>query len=300
MGHPYGDENDEKNWFKYSSFCVMFNRLFGLVVSSVALKFAKPSGNFAPPYVVSLCALSNMSSSWFQYEALHYVTYPVQTIFKSSKILITMAVGKLVLKKTFSMKKYLNALVVAGGVYIFLSSQKQQKSDDDDKGGDKDDSDLEGKYFYLGLLLIAAYAFCDAFTSNWQARIFKTTKIGTLEMMQVVNGFTFVVSLCFTMRDLFDIYIFYATHHLIILHSLLMGLCAGFGQLLIFYTINTFGPMRFATVMTTRMMCSVIISIVYYGHSVNAVGVVGMIITFIALYYQAFSKPKKTSSARSK
>ena len=69
----------------------------------------KPSGNIAPPYVVSLCALSNMSSSWLQYEALHYVTFPVQTIFKSSKILITMAVGKLVLKKTFPLKKYLNA-----------------------------------------------------------------------------------------------------------------------------------------------------------------------------------------------
>ena len=55
MGHPAGDPDDESNWFKYSSFCVFLNRLFGLLVSTVVLKFfMKPSGNIAP-YVVSLC-----------------------------------------------------------------------------------------------------------------------------------------------------------------------------------------------------------------------------------------------------
>ena len=295
MGHPYGDPDDEKNWFKYSSFCVFINRLFGLLVSSIVLKFfMKPSGNIAPPYVVSLCALSNMSSSWLQYEALHYVTFPVQTIFKSSKILITMGVGKFVLKKKFPIKKYLNALVVAIGVYIFLSAQKH--ANEEEKEGD--DNDELGAYFYLGLALISGYAFCDAFTSNWQSRTFKATGISSLEMMQSVNAFTFVVSFCFSVTDLLDIYIFYIEHPLIMGHSLIMGLCAGFGQVLIFYTIQTFGPMKFATVMTTRMMCSVIISILYYGHNMTTMGIVGMLITFAALYYQAFSKPKgpKTSN----
>merc|ERR1719295_176153 len=278
MGHPYGDGDDEANWFKYSSFWVMLNRLFGLLVSTAVLQMKKPSGKSAEPYVVSLCALSNMSSSWLQYEALHYVTFPVQTIFKSSKIPI---------------KKYLNALVVAVGVYIFLSAQKQEKQEDDDE------EDL-GMYFYLGLALISGYAFCDAFTSNWQSRIFKASGIGSLEMMQSVNAFTFVVSFFFSVTDFPAISVFYATHFMIVFHSLLMGLCAGFGQVLIFYTISTFGPMKFATVMTTRMMCSVIISIVYYGHPMTATGVVGMLITFAALYYQAFSKGAPQNNNRKK
>mmetsp|Transcript_66691 Transcript_66691/g.106000 ORF Transcript_66691/g.106000 Transcript_66691/m.106000 type:complete len:452 (+) Transcript_66691:1-1356(+) len=299
MGHPYGDADDEANWFKYSSFCVFINRMFGLLVSSVVLQFTTPSGNKAPPYVISLCALSNMSSSWLQYEALHYVTFPVQTIFKSSKILITMAVGKFVLKQSFPLKKYLNALVVAVGVYIFLSAHKQSKEDKAEQSGqgEEDDADDLGIYFYLGLALTAGYAFCDAFTSNWQSRVFKATGIGPMEMMQGVNAFTFIVSFMFCLGDLYDIYAFYVNHSLIVVHSLLMGLCAGLGQVLIFYTIKTFGPVKFAAVMTTRMMCSVIISILYYGHSMNALGVIGMCITFAALYYQAFSKSgkKKTS-----
>ena len=114
--------------------------------------------------------------------------------------------------------------------------------------------------------------------------------------MQSVNAFTFVVSFCFSVSDLYDIYIFYVNHPLIIGHSLIMGLCAGFGQVLIFYTIQTFGPMKFATVMTTRMMCSIIISILYYGHNMTTMGIIGMLITFAALYYQAFSKPKGPKS----
>merc|ERR1712087_467251 len=94
----------------------------------------------------------------------------------------------------------------------------------------------------------------------------------------------------FSFMDFGAILEFYVAHGLIVLHSLLMGLCAGFGQVLIFYTIPTFGPMKFATVMTTRMMCSVIISTLYYGHPMTGMGVVGMLITFAALYYQAFSK----------
>ena len=70
MSHPYGDPLDENNWFKSSEFCVLLNRLFGVIVSTVALRFSGRSGRYAPAYEIALCALSNMSSSWFQYESL--------------------------------------------------------------------------------------------------------------------------------------------------------------------------------------------------------------------------------------
>merc|ERR1712087_530638 len=103
----------------------------------------------------------------------------------------------------------------------------------------------------------------------------------------------------FSFMDFGAILEFYVAHGLIVLHSLVMGLCAGFGQVLIFYTISTFGPMKFATVMTTRMIFSVIISIVYYGHPMTAMGVMGMLITFAALYYQAFSKGSPNKQEKS-
>ena len=155
-------------------------------------------------------------------------------------------------------------------------------------------------YFYLGLALISGYAFCDAFTSNWQSKIFEQTKISSLEMMQAVNAFTFVVSLGFCLSDLMNIFEFYIYHPAIITHSLIMGVTAGVGQTIIFYTIQNFGAVIFATVMTTRMVISVLISIWYYEHPMTVQGIVGMIITFCALFYQVYDKSvsKKNSSKK--
>ena len=42
----------------------------------------------APPYKYSLAAISNVMSSWFQYEALKFVSFPLQVLSKSSKVIL--------------------------------------------------------------------------------------------------------------------------------------------------------------------------------------------------------------------
>ena len=43
---------------------------------------------------ISYSAVSNLLSSWCQYEALKYVSFPCQTLFKSFKLLPVMVMGK--------------------------------------------------------------------------------------------------------------------------------------------------------------------------------------------------------------
>ncbi|ETO14778.1 hypothetical protein RFI_22591 [Reticulomyxa filosa] len=301
MAHPYGDGSDERNWFKSSEFLVLVNRAFGLAVSSIVIRYTKCSGFDCPPYYYGMSALSNMSSSWLQYESLHYVTFPVQTVFKSAKVLVTMLVSTLMGKK-HTLDQYLSAIFVGVGVYLFLMSQRT------------DGKEREmGWYFYLGLVLVSAYALTDAFTSNWQQKVFNETKISSFEMMQGTNAVTFVVSLIFALPSIPQILQFYITHPLIITHSIVVGLSAGFGifflfvyenkignsknmdkqikgQILIFYTVENFGAVKLAAVMTARMVVSVLLSIVYYGHPVSMTGIVGMFITFAALFYSILFK----------
>lgn len=45
-----------------------------------------------------------------------------------------------------------------------------------------------------------------------------------------------------------------------------------------------------AQVMTTRMVISVLISIWWYQHPMSTQGIIGMLITFCALFYQLYDK----------
>jgi len=92
--------------FKSSQFLVLTNRLAGLILSSIILLVcnrnsssfaANPSWrkiisdkNWAPLFVCSYSSMSNVLSSWFQYESLKYVTFTTQLLAKSSKSVFVM------------------------------------------------------------------------------------------------------------------------------------------------------------------------------------------------------------------
>ena len=80
-------------------------------------------------------------------------------------------------------------------------------------------------------------------------------------------------------------------------HALLMSVCSASGQMFIFYTIETFDAVMFATIMTLRQILSILISVVYYGHAVNAMGVLGMGLVFIALGYKTWDKWQNSSAS---
>lgn len=74
--------------FPSAAFCVFSNRFLAVIVAMVAVKIrhgAVFSNNVAPLLAFTPCALSNTMSSWSQYASLKYVSFPLQTIFKSSK-----------------------------------------------------------------------------------------------------------------------------------------------------------------------------------------------------------------------
>ena len=69
--------------------------------------------------------MSNTFSSWAQYTALKYVTFPVQTLFKSSKIIPVMLMGRILQRKTYKRKEYLDALFITAGVFLFSYYSKR-------------------------------------------------------------------------------------------------------------------------------------------------------------------------------
>ena len=83
--------------FKSSAFCVFGNRFLALFISLAIVLFRRMTSSKppkeAPYYFYIPSSLSNSLSSWAQYEALKYVSFPTQVLSKSCKIIPVMLVS---------------------------------------------------------------------------------------------------------------------------------------------------------------------------------------------------------------
>ena len=90
--------------FPVSEFLVFTNRLTSLCIAILWLKITKTRLKKPPYYKYAYCVFSNIFASLCQYEALNYVSFTLQVMSKSSKIVPTMIMD-LILSKC-NMKMY--------------------------------------------------------------------------------------------------------------------------------------------------------------------------------------------------
>ncbi|VDL89269.1 unnamed protein product [Schistocephalus solidus] len=103
--------------FTEPQFVVLANRLGALLVSGLGLSLLgrlmepAPGANILLPPLssYSLPAFTNIISSWCQYEALFFISFPLQVVSKSCKILPVMAVGFLLHRRSYSLIEYVTA-----------------------------------------------------------------------------------------------------------------------------------------------------------------------------------------------
>lgn len=105
------------DYFTYSYALVFTNRFWTLIMSGCMWLYLKPRRSKSTVlYEYSFPAISNMLSSWCQYEALRYVSFPATTLFKSFKLAPVMLMGKILGNKTCTFQQ-----LVLRIVYVFES-----------------------------------------------------------------------------------------------------------------------------------------------------------------------------------
>jgi adenosine 3'-phospho 5'-phosphosulfate transporter B2 len=104
--------------FPSAGFCVFSNRLLAVLVAMVAVKIkhgAVLANNVAPLWAYTPAAISNTVSSTSQYASLRYVSFPVQTVFKSSKIIAVMIMGKVLKGSSYPWSQYVESCLITTG-----------------------------------------------------------------------------------------------------------------------------------------------------------------------------------------
>lgn len=266
--------------FPSAAFCVFSNRFLAVIVAAIAVRWKHGSvfaNNTAPLAAFTPCALSNTMSSWSQYASLKYVSFPVQTVFKSSKIIPVMVMGKLLKGASYPMSQYAEALCITIGVAIFSVSSKS--------------STREAETELMGLVFLMMYICFDSFTSQWQDKIYNQYGRANVDPYQMMLGVN-VSAICITSAGLLitgDIPIvweFLAANPVALRYNIITAITSASGQLCIFYTIKEFGPIVFTIIMTTRQMFSICISAVFFGHTIPFEALLGAALVFSVIFYQ--------------
>lgn len=267
--------------FKDSQFLVFVNRILALLVAGVYISMVPQPRHRAPFFKYSYSSISNTLSSWCQYEALKFVSFPTQVLAKASKVIPVMLMGKVVSNKTYPWNEYFTAALLSLGVGAFLLATNIDP-----------DEHHTTETTFAGVVILIGYMAFDSFTSNWQSELFRTYKVSSVQMMFGVNLFSCV----FTVGSLLFRGVFFSslgflfTHVDFAFHAGLLSICSAVGQLFIFYTIAAFGPIVFTLIMTTRQAISILLSCLVYGHFLSMQAILGVLVVFLALFLRVYFK----------
>jgi len=273
-------ENVPDGKFPSAAFCVFSNRFLAVIIGAIACKMKHGSvfaNNVAPLLSFSPCAMSNTLSSWSQYASLKYVAFPVQTVFKSSKIIPVMMMGKFLKGTTYPLGQYLEAFLITVGVAIFSLSSKSAKNDNSTQ--------------IIGLVFMVMYICCDSFTSQWQSKVYQQygkQNVDQYQMMLGVNSWaiSFTVFGLIVTGDFPIVIEFLQANPIAFRYNVITAITSATGQLFIYYTIKEFGPIVFTVIMTTRQLFSITLSCIIFGHVISSVSLIGATIVFSVIFYQ--------------
>ena len=97
--------------------------------------------------------------------SLRYVIYPVQVLFKSCKPVPVMLFG-LLLGKKYSIRKYVNVIIITVGVALFMNGGSSLKKAGSGSGGGS-----ASDYTFMGALLLSISLCFDGATGAYEDKL---------------------------------------------------------------------------------------------------------------------------------
>ena len=251
----------------------------------------------------SYCSLSNILSSWCQYEALKYISFPTQVLLifagghrnsfprmenvmlppifqvlaKASKVIPVMLMGKIVSKRKYEYYEYVVAVLITIGMIAFLLGSDEGKKS-------------SSVTTFSGVIILMGYMAFDSFTSSWQGALFTEYKMSSIQMMAGVNLFSCLLTSVSLMQQgiFYSSLVFMSQYSAFFFDCIILSICSATGQLFIYHTISTFGPVIFVIIMTVRQVMAVIISCIKFHHPLAPIAIIGILIIFSALFLRIY------------
>lgn len=221
------------------------------------------------PYLI--CGAVQVGAKYFTTAAMVAgVSFPVTTLAKSSKMVPVMVGQLLIGQAKYTIREYIHVALIVGGTACVSLSGKS-------KAG--------GALTLVGCVLVVMSLVCDGVVGGFQKRLkteLKQHKMEELnfEMQFLTNLYMLLTAIIFAFAfgELAPGLEFLMENPGILSKILVFAFCSAVGQAFIFFVISKFDALVCTTVTTTRKVFSVLLSIFFKGHHLNAQGWLGVML----------------------
>jgi len=277
---------------------ILATRLMSVVCAAVAMFLSEGKVSFEGPPIHHFFAfgVSNELSTWAGYAVLSYVSFPVQIMAKSCKMLPSMLMGRVLNKTQYSLSQYLQA--VGAMVCVTIMHLSEEAGSSKHAAGNNDELSEDGHRrlinAVLGVSLLGIFFVADGFTSQWQTALYKKhPELTQTKMMFMGNLFGTLITLASIASRWSVVSKSFAAameHPEILGRILCLGLSGAMGQFCIYTAIKLLGSLAFTWIMTARQLLSVLISLVLFGHGVSPLKLVCIMTVFAIMSAKQLTK----------
>lgn len=236
------------------------------------------------PSRLMVLAMTSMGSTYCSVRSLRYVIYPVQVLAKSCKPIPVMLMGAIMGKK-YPLKKYFNVAIITAGVAMFMMGKPKQEGKVHSGNSTAENATTAG-----ALLLFISLCF-DGGTGAYEDKLMAKHHVGPFDLMYNMHlGKAILAGIGLIVLGQINYFILmcHETGYLL----LLLGVTGAFGQVFIFVTISKFGALTCSIMGLARKVVTLVASIYIYGHSLNGLQTLGLVVAFAAMISGFFDKGK--------
>lgn len=248
--------------------------------------FGSAPAKSLPPSSLIKPAASFIGAMFCSNQALRFVSYPVQALAKSCKMVPVIGFQRLWFKKLYTMRDYFMVFLVTLGVIVF-----RYKS----KGGENS---------MYGLALLFCSLCLDGVTGPYQENVRNLYAANGHQIMYYCNMWACagLILIGLFSGEYFDSLPFLGDMKNIelIQKVAIFALFSACGQNFIFLTLEKFDALILTTITTTRKCATVALSVLWYGHELTQLQYFGIALVTAGLALELWGKYTKKKAQQKK
>ncbi|XP_060593752.1 solute carrier family 35 member B1-like isoform X2 [Ruditapes philippinarum] len=279
----YGSGDHEEK-FTYTLALVFVQCIINAICAKSAMALFSKDKDTTPMKMFAACSLTYLGAMLASNQSLQYISYPTQVLGKSVKPIPVMILGILFAGKRYPPAKFLFILMICIGVAMFMFKDKKPTAKE------------ETHTFGFGEVLLMVSLTFDGLTGATQDRMRSNHKTGAYHMMLFVNLFSILwlaLGLVFTGEGIAFLG-FVQRYPSVMPKMVTFGIASAIGQVFIFITVTSFGPLPCSIITTTRKFFTILGSVILFSNPMYPRQWAGTVLVFMGLGLDsAYGKEKK-------